>query len=150
VVLREALSSRNTPLATLIRVGKDNLSAAARPAFSQVNGAKPRDYHRNRRLTTDEQAQLVEQYRSGMATRELARQFGIHRHTVAKHLKRVGVVVRGQRKMTPELVKRAKQLNAHGHSLAVIGKQLGVEASTVHKALKRAGLKMRDTHGRAT
>ena len=52
--------------------------------------------------------------------------------------------------LLPHMLERAKQLYAHGHSLAVIGKQVGVDASTVHKALERAGLKMRDTHGRAT
>jgi DNA-binding CsgD family transcriptional regulator len=86
-----------------------------------------------------------------MSALELARQYGIHRHTVVKHLKRDGVAVRGgQTKMTPDMIERTKRLYADGQSLAGIGEQLGVDASTVHKALKRAGVKMRDTHGRPT
>jgi DNA-binding CsgD family transcriptional regulator len=86
-----------------------------------------------------------------MSALELARLYGIHRHTVTKHLKRVGITVRGaQRKLTPDLIELAAQLYASGKSLAQIGEHLGVDASNVHKALKRAGVKMRDTHGRPT
>jgi hypothetical protein len=53
------------------------------------------------------------------------------------------VAIRGQLKMTPHLVDRARQLYADGQSLTAIGKQLGVEASTAGKALKRAGVKLR-------
>lgn len=95
-------------------------------------------------LNTTKRAQLAEQYRVGTSALELARQFKMHRHTVAAHLEREGVAVRPQRKMmSPRLIERAKQLYADGHSLVAIGKQLGVEASTVGKALKRSGVQLR-------
>jgi DNA-directed RNA polymerase specialized sigma24 family protein len=102
----------------------------------------------NHRLNPSQQAQLMAQYQNGMSTRELARLFEINRHTVAKHLRRGGVVVRPQLKMTPHRVQQATRLYADGQSLATIGEHLGVDASTIHKALKRAGVNMRDTHGR--
>ena len=50
-----------------------------------------------------------------MSALDLARQYGINRHTVVKHLKRDGVVVRGgQAKMTPDRLSKAGQLYASG------------------------------------
>jgi DNA-binding CsgD family transcriptional regulator len=112
--------------------------------LSQVGTGKRRSYRPNRTLSSVERSQLATQYGIGISALALARQYGIHRHAVVKHLKRDGVVVRGgQVKMTPAAIDRAKQLYADGHSLAAIGDQLGVDASTVHKALKRAGVDAR-------
>ena len=87
--------------------------------------------------------QLVEQYRAGKSVLELARQFKMHRQTVARHLKREGIAVRSQLKMTPRLTEQAERLYADGHTLTAIGVKLGVEASTVGKALKRTGVQLR-------
>ena len=43
------------------------------------------------RLTDEDVAQLAESYRSGTSAKVLATQFGVHRHTVAEVVKRVGV-----------------------------------------------------------
>ena len=84
-----------------------------------------------------------------MSALELAHQYGIHRHTVAKHLRKEGVILRGgQTKLTHGVLAKATQLYADGHSLAQIGAHIGVDASTVHKALKNTDVKMRDSHGR--
>ena len=155
MVLRRALSSQSSPLSNLPSLGKadqnkDNLSSNTRPASPQVSGAK-RAYRPNRRLNRAERTQLAEQYHIGMPALELARQYGINRHTVVKHLKRDGIAIRGgQVKLTPDMIERAKRLYVDGQSLAAVGEQLGVDASTVHKALKKAGMQMRDTHGRST
>jgi len=143
VLLREALSSKKTPFAKLMRSGQDDLSSDVEPVSPQVNEVDPRRYRMNRKLSPTERAQLTEQYRIGKSALELARQFKMHRHTVAAHLERGGVAVRPQLKMTPRLIERAKQLYADGQSLAVIAKQLGVEASTIGKALKRNSIKLR-------
>nr|CRL76817.1 hypothetical protein CPGR_04101 [Mycolicibacterium malmesburyense] len=148
VVLREALSSQNTPFATLIHQGKGTLTNALRPASPPLTRDE-RPYRPNIRLTAAQRAQLAEQYRLGFSALDLARQYGINRHTVTKHLKRERVALRGDHtKMKPEKVALAAQLYASGHSLAEIGTHLDVHASTVHKVLKKAGVKMRDTHGR--
>ena len=50
------------------------------------------------------------------------RQYGINRHTVAKHLKRDGITVRGaQRKLTPDLIEQAAQHYTSGESLVEVG-----------------------------
>ena len=148
MVLRETLSNQSTPLATLFRTDKGTLTKRLSPASPQVSCVE-RDYRPNRRLSRTERTQLAEQYKIGMSALELARQYGIHRHTVVKHLQRDGIVIRGsQVKMTPDMIERAKQLYADGQSLAVIGERPCVDASTVHNVLKKAGVKMRDTHGR--
>jgi transposase-like protein len=149
VVLREALSSENTPFQTLINQGKDTLTTAVRPASPQVTEGK--DYHPNKQLSPSERAKLTEQYQLGLSVIELARQYGIHKHTVAKHLKHDAVVLRGGRvKLAPDVIKQAAHMYESGNSLAQIGAHLGVDPSGIHKALKKAGVKLRDTHGRPT
>lgn len=126
-----------------MRSGADGLSDDLAPAFPQVNEVDPQHYRMNRKLRPAERAQLVEHYRLGKSALELAREYKMHRQTVAAHLEREGVAVRPQRKMTPRLIDQATQLYAEGRSLAEVGKQLDVEASTVGKALKRVGVKLR-------
>jgi DNA-binding CsgD family transcriptional regulator len=141
VVLRQALSKQNTPFVNLPRLSD-------RPVSPQVKKGK-RNYRPNRRLTPAERTQLAEQYQLGLSALDLARQYGINRHTVTKHLKREGITLRGgQPKLTPDVIVKATHLYATGQSLASIGAHLGVDASTVHKALKKADVKMRDTHRR--
>jgi DNA-directed RNA polymerase specialized sigma24 family protein len=143
VLLREALSSKTTQFAKLIRSGQDDLFGDVDPVYPQANEVDPHKYRMNRKLNPAERAELAEQYRIGTSALDLARRFKIHRQTVAAHLKREGVAVRRQLKMTPDLIDHAKQLYAEGQSLANVGKQLGVEASTVGKAIKRAGVQLR-------
>lgn len=97
----------------------------------------------NRKLTLDEQAELAALYEAGTSMVELAKKFECHRNTVLRHLESVGVKVRPQKLMTPELVARATALYANDHSLAEVGQLLGLEASTIGKALKRAGVTLR-------
>jgi DNA-binding CsgD family transcriptional regulator len=86
-----------------------------------------------------------------MSVLELARHYGINRHTVAKHLRDDGITLRGgQTKLTPSNIAKAAQLYADGHSLAAVGVHLGVDHTTVYKALKKIRVPMRDTHGRPT
>jgi DNA invertase Pin-like site-specific DNA recombinase len=143
VLLREALSNQNSPFVKLMRLGQGGLSGDAKPALPQVNEVDPGRYRMNRKLSPAERAQLAEKFRVGMSVLELARLYKMHRHTVARQLAEEGVAIRPQRKMTPQLVDRAKQLYADGQPLTSIGKHLGVEASTVGKALKRSGVKLR-------
>jgi DNA invertase Pin-like site-specific DNA recombinase len=94
-------------------------------------------------LSPAEVAELVEAYRRGAFTRELARQYGMHRHTVDRHLDRAGVVKRPVVKMTAAKISRAKDLYAQGWSTQRIGRELEVSQGAVYKALKRAGVRMR-------
>lgn len=100
-----------------------------------------------RMLSSDELVELVEAYRRGAGMNELARRYGVHRHTVDRHLERAGVTKRRMTKMTPARVGQAKELYAQGLSTNDIGKKMGVSGSTVWKALKRAGVRMRGPAG---
>jgi transposase len=105
----------------------------------QVKPLADRPYRANRKLSTDKLGELVDRYRRGALASELAERFGIHRQTVVAHLKREGVTVRPQVKLTASMVEQAAALYASGLSTAAIGKKYGVDASTVGDALKRVG-----------
>lgn len=94
-------------------------------------------------LSPDEVAELVEAYRHGVEMNELARRYGVHRHTVDRHLERAGVSKRPMVKMTAERVTKAKELYEQGWSTQRIGRELSASQSTIYKALKRAGVRMR-------
>jgi hypothetical protein len=149
VVLRGALSNPSSAFATLLPLDKVMLTDAVAAQISQLSVGKRKNYRPNRRLTAAERTELAAQYRDGKSAFELARQYGINRHTVTKHLQREGVIIRGsQVKMTPELIAKAAYLYASGQSLVKVGAHLSVDPTTVHKALKNAGMNMRDSHGR--
>jgi DNA-binding MarR family transcriptional regulator len=148
VVLRRALSNPSTPLVELINPSRDGWSNANIPAFPQANEVDPRCYQMNRRLSSAELTQLVELYRSGKSMRELAHQFGIHRVTVSRLLKREGVELRNGG-LSADEIDHAVALYAEGKSLARIGEHFGVDHGTVWRHLKKRGVRMRDTHGRA-
>jgi DNA-binding transcriptional regulator LsrR (DeoR family) len=102
-----------------------------------------------RRLTAIEIAALVAEYQHGRSLNELARQFGVHRRTVADHLERLGVARKvNLPKLTPTDIERAVSQYQAGDSLATVGKTLNVDASTVQRALKRAGVAIRPRPGR--
>jgi DNA-binding CsgD family transcriptional regulator len=148
VVLREALSNKDTPLATLFRTDKGGLINGGGPASRHVTTVDRPPYRMNRKLSRSEVQELVERYRSGKSTYNLALQFGTDRHTIGRHLRHAGMELRPQRKMTPQQIDEAVRLYADGRSLAAIGKKLGVSPTTIGTALKRVGMRLRDTHGR--
>jgi hypothetical protein len=100
-----------------------------------------------RRLCEREIDDLVLKYRGGATIYELARQFGVHRVTVGKHLRSRGIET-----LSPGLpatdVPRAEALYRQGWSLARVAERYGTSARTVRARLLGAGVVMRDTHGR--
>jgi len=139
VRLRASLSNPSKPLKRLLAA----LDDLERSAFVQVESVKAdpavaMTVRECRMLSPDEVAELVETHRRGASQRELARTYGVHRHTVDRHLERAGVAKRPVAKMTPARVERAKELYALGWSTNRIGRELGVSGSTVWKALRRA------------
>ena len=56
-------------------------------------------------LAPGEVADLVDAHRRWGSTRELARQYGMHRHTVDRHLDRAGIVKRPVVKMSQETMR---------------------------------------------
>ncbi|WP_285508339.1 hypothetical protein [Actinokineospora sp. NBRC 105648] len=95
-----------------------------------------------RMLGQEESAALVEAYRGGALVLELARRFGVHRHT-DRHAQRAGVVKRPVVRMSRRVLAEARELYAHGLSVAGVGKKLGLSASTVYSTFAREGVRMR-------
>src|SRR5665213_3492398 len=61
-----------------------------------------------RRLTSSEVAAVAAEYEHGRSLEDLAREFGVHRRTVADHLKRNGIARRvNLPKLTPTDIERA-------------------------------------------
>jgi len=101
-----------------------------------------------RRLIPSELEAVAAAYQHGRSLDELAREFGVHRRTVADHLERLGI---GRRvnlpKLTPADIEQAVSKYQAGDSLATVEKVLNVDASTVQRALKRAGVAIRPRPG---
>ncbi|WP_237309669.1 helix-turn-helix domain-containing protein [Streptomyces sp. AMCC400023] len=142
--LRDSLSNPSRPLARLFKVVEDG-GGWAPPQVEPVmpDPAVATEVRECRMLSADEVTELVEAYRRGATELSLARKYGVHRHTVDRHLERAGVAKRPVVKMTPTRVEQAKELYEQGLSTNQIGKKFGISGSTVWKALKRAGVQMR-------
>ncbi len=101
-----------------------------------------------RRLSPFEIAGIAAEYQHGRSLEELARQFGVHRRTVADHLERLGVARRvNLPRLTPPDIERAVSRYQAGDSLATVGKALNVDPSTIQRALRRAGVAIRARPG---
>jgi len=89
----------------------------------------------NRRLSLSDIDQLVADYRGGIrSVYALADIYGVHRSTVALHLKQRGVRL-GRLPMEPSEVERARSLHGDGLSLNEIGRRIGRDPKTVKTAL---------------
>ena len=100
-----------------------------------------------RRLTLEQQTEVVRRYEAGAQMSYLAQHFGVHRSTVSAVLKRHGVSTR-RSGLSANQVDEAVLLYGQGKSLTMIGNELGVDAGTVHARLRERGVSMRDAHGR--
>lgn len=88
----------------------------------------------NRRLSSADVDQLVVDYQAGVGSIfRLAKLYGVHRNTVAMHLKERGVSL--GRPMQPSEIERAQELNDQGLSLNAIGKAIRRDPKTVKKGL---------------
>ena len=97
--------------------------------------AAPRPVCRKaRRLTPDEVDLLITGYQSGKTVYQLGTEFGIHRVTVGKLLKRSGVAMRmtGLDESDRDEITR---LRNDGWSYARLGARFGVDPATVRRFL---------------
>ena len=101
-----------------------------------------------KRLKEAQVEELVEAYKSGATTYQLADRFGIKRQTVSSILKRNGVTPRWRR-LTKANVDEAERLYARGLSLARVADRLKVDPETVRLRLHKRGVRMRDPHDRS-
>ena len=91
--------------------------------------------------------EVVARYRAGATVKQLGTRFGVHRHTIANHLRDRDIRLRGG-PMTTDEVTQAAALYNQGLSLAKVGTHFGRDASTIHLALGRLGVTFRDSQGR--
>jgi DNA-directed RNA polymerase specialized sigma24 family protein len=96
---------------------------------------------RARQLRDAEKDELVRRYLEVRNMRQVAREFGMSRTTVAKLLAERDIDT--SRGMKPAEVKQAIRMYEEGLSSITIGKQLGFDNPTVLKLLRRAGVKIR-------
>lgn len=95
-----------------------------------------------RRLTPEQVDQLVAEYQASDDMTVLAARWGLHRTTVAGHLKRVGVELR-RRDMPAERMDEAVRMYGEGWSLERLAERYCCDDETVRQALKRAGVSLR-------
>jgi hypothetical protein len=103
------------------------------------------------RLDKAQRQQVADQYRAGIAVKDIAVKdiaaaFGVHRKTVRDIAVEAGLDPH-PRGLHPEDVGRAATLYRAGWSLVRVGEDFGVNASTVMNALKREGVEMRPRQG---
>lgn len=97
------------------------------------------------RRTSPRQAtvvRMIARYEAGATLREVADEFGVHRMTVSRALKRAGAMLR-RAGLDEQGAQRAAELYAGGKTLVEVGAELGVAGSTVRRALLNAGVHLR-------
>ena len=100
---------------------------------------------RNLRLTSSQLATLAVRYQAGATVYELANEFGIHRTTISRYLKKAGTVLRLSSPNKGEVDKMVR-LYTSGLSLGRVGELVGFNASTVQRYLIQRGIRTRDCH----
>src|SRR5665647_3899832 len=90
--------------------------------MTEVNGVVKQV---QRRLTLEQQSEVVQRYQAGAQMSYLAQHFGVHRSTVSAILKRHGVSTR-QSGLSADQIDQAVLLYGQGKSLAAIGNKLAL------------------------
>ena len=95
-------------------------------------------------LPLNRQLEVVALYKEGVAVKDIAERFNIHRRTVSVICERHGVELRNKtRGLTDEQLQIAISRYEEGASLATVGTELGLNATTVRNHLLTAGVRMR-------
>jgi len=100
-----------------------------------------------RQLHASEIDRLVAAHSNGATVRALAKQFGIHRSTVGRHLHVRSIDTRPPGLSSEDLA-TAAELYRSGWSLAKIADKFGVAGDTVRRRLREIGVRMRGPHER--
>jgi hypothetical protein len=98
--------------------------------------------YRPRRLTPKEVKGVIERYVSGESAAKLARDLGVHKHTLVSILAKAGVK-RVFRILDQNQIDEVVDLYRQGKSAATVGKELGINPATVRFALQKRGVKLR-------
>lgn len=118
--------------------------AAALPSLLQrdLEPPDPLPQVRGKHLRDERLAELLADYAAGLNMRPLAHKYGIHRFTVAAHLRRAGIELRYQG-LSDDQVREAAQRYRDGWSLQRLAERYDCTAETVRQALKAERVVMR-------
>jgi hypothetical protein len=94
------------------------------------------------RLKSEQVEHLVDRYREGATTYELAKEFDCHRTTVSEVLKRAGVRLR-RTGLLPDEIPEAIRLYKSGFSLVSVGERFGTTGETIAVKLRESGVLIR-------
>lgn len=126
--------THNTDIAS-----NDSENLNSRPGEVEVH--QLRQIHK--RLSDEEISAVIEGYKSGKTTYQLAKQFGTHKNTISKALKKAGIDPSNstaQKKLnTEEVIK----MYGKYHTTAEIAKLYGVHPNSVVRCLKNHGVALR-------
>jgi DNA-binding CsgD family transcriptional regulator len=133
---------RSEVLANLKEVVKGLFGFVQRGELTALLLKDPRDEPLSRRaqkrLSPAEVDQLVADYRAGECSiYDLADRYGVHRNTIAQHLKGRGFRL-GLLPLQELEAARARELHARGLSLNAIGRTLGRDPKTIKVALSNS------------
>ena len=132
--------SRFGVVALRVRSAEDGAGFTQRQVLTPTVPLRPRPQRQvQHRLSSEQVAELVSQYCSGVSLVELARTFGVHESTVRAQLRRNEVEPRSFRKLHGELLQRAIELFEAGASFRAIGRELGLNRQTVAAAVRKEG-----------
>lgn len=99
-----------------------------------------------RPFTADEVVELVQRYKAGTTTYELAALYGCKRQTISGKLRSAGVMLRMD-SPSEEQIDEMVRLYESGLSLVRVGDRIGVSARTVLKYLRKRAVRVRDSRG---
>lgn len=91
----------------------------------------------------DVSRQIIELYSASSSTYELAAEFGCHRSTINRTLKKAGIVVSHKASKREGLVEHILELYAGFMRPVDIGKELGVSESTVRRILHENNVRIK-------
>ena len=130
----------NRPFHALLDLFDQQGGLPVGPSFASGQGfvSGRRKWRPPRRLSSGEVARLVARYEAGAKVRELAIEFGVHKHTVSAHLARQGIPTRiGGRVVDEAAALEIIRLYTDGQTMDAIAEQLGVAQSTVSRVVGR-------------
>ncbi|MBQ9269804.1 MAG: helix-turn-helix domain-containing protein [Oscillospiraceae bacterium] len=125
---------RPTPVKTPV---DPNVTDLSYDPNSTVKSIKQQQKH----LSEAETQTIVDKYKAGASTYELAQEFGCHRYTISNALKRSGIVVdkhvEGRKYKAEEVIRLYVE---EKKSVAELAKKFGICDATIYKCLKRNGV----------
>lgn len=112
--------------------------------LSFIGESVANSYKQQQKSLTDAELELaVQLYSKGASTYDLAEQFGCHRSTISRALKKSGVEVTHEASKREALTEQVLQMYADFNRPVDIGKVLGINVSTVRKILHENNVHIR-------